>query len=142
MNTEKDKIKYEQSAMAVVLCKGKILCTVEIIYGKPTLSLPKGHVEEGETVIDAAIRECYEETGVKLCQEAAIKQLEPYSYTFTTPNGQIVCKTLSPVLFHLNREQTPIAKEKRILEAKFADVNEFLRECAYENVVNLVKNCL
>ena len=27
-------------------------------------SLPKGHIDEGETPIDAAIREIYEETGI------------------------------------------------------------------------------
>ena len=128
--------------MAVVLCHGKILCTVELIYGKHVLSLPKGHVEIGETVTDAAIRECFEETDVRLSKEAATKLLEPYNYSFTSPNGQQICKTLSPVLFQLPAEQTPRAKEKRILEAKFVDINEFLSECSYDKVVNLVKSIL
>ena len=29
------------------------------------LDLPKGHMQEGETPIDAAIRECWEETNIK-----------------------------------------------------------------------------
>ena len=136
------KIKYEQSAMAVVLCGGKILCTVEVIYGETVLSLPKGHVEEGETITEAAIRECFEETNVELSLKDAVMPLEPYSYDFTTPEGQRICKTLCPVLFRLSKEQAPCAKEKRILEAKFLDINEFLGECPYDNVVNVVKTCL
>ena len=125
--------------MAVVLCNGKILCTVEEIYGKPALSLPKGHVEEGETATEAAIRECFEETDVKLCQQNAVKLLKPYSYTFTTPEGQQICKTLSPVLFRLDQEQTPRAKEKQIREVKYMNVDDFVSECSYDNVRDLVK---
>ena len=54
----------EQSAMAVVLCKGKILAIVEDIYGRKVLSLPKGHNEQGETLLQTAIRECFEETNI------------------------------------------------------------------------------
>lgn len=125
--------------MAVVLCNGKILCTVEEIYGKPALSLPKGHVEKGETVTETAIRECFEETDVKLCQQDAVKPLKPYSYTFTTPDGQQICKTLYPVLFYLSAERAPLAKEKQIREVKYMDVDDFLRECSYDNVRALVK---
>ena len=126
--------------MAVVLLDGKILCTVEEIYGKPTLSLPKGHVEVGETIVETAIRECFEETDITLSTGNVVKELEPFSYTFTTPDGQQIYKSLCPVLFRLNLEQTPHTKEKRILETKFMDVDDFLRECPYDNVVNLVKN--
>lgn len=58
----------EQSAMAVVLCKGKILATVEDIYGRKVLSLPKGHNEQGETLLQTAIRECFEETNIILTE--------------------------------------------------------------------------
>ena len=127
-------MKYETSAMAVVICGNKVLATVEEIYGKSVLSLPKGHVESGETVLDAAIRECFEETDVTLDKQHAARELPPYSYSFTTPDGQQICKTLCPVLFRLSKEQTPRAKEKRMREAKFMDVKDFLDQCPYENV--------
>ena len=139
MSEIKEQIKLEQSAMAVVLCNGKILCIAEDIYGKTVLSLPKGHVEKGETITEAAIRECFEETDVRLSLKDAVKQLEPYSYGFTTPEGQHICKTLCPVLFRINKEQPTCAKEKRILEAKFMSTDLFLQECSYDNIVNLVK---
>ena len=140
MNTNKQNIKREQSAMAVVLCNGKILCIVEEIYGKPVLSLPKGHVEGSESVIETAIRECFEETDVILSTKDVVRLLENYSYSFSTPDGQQICKTLCPVLFYLSQEQTPRAKEKRILQAKFVDIDSFLRDCFYDNIVSLVKN--
>ena len=143
MTNLNENVKYEQSAMAVVLFDGKILCTVEDIYGKNVLSLPKGHVEAGETVLETAIRECFEETDVVLMPDDAIQQLEPYSYSFTTPQGQKICKTLCPVLFRLSKEQTPRAKERRIREAKFVEVAEFARNCSYDSIRALVeKYCL
>ena len=120
--------------MAVVICDNKVLATVEDIYGRKVLSLSKGHVESGETVLDAAIRECFEEADVTLNKQQAVKVLSPYSYSFTTPNGVEISKTITPVLFRLSVEQSPHAKEKRISEAKFMDIDEFLRQCCYDNV--------
>ena len=120
--------------MAVVICNGKVLATVEDIYGKMVLSLPKGHVEQGETVLDAAIRECFEETDVKLSEQDTVKELPSYSYDFTTPGGDVIRKTISPILFYLNVEQTPCAKEKRISKAEFMSIDEFLTNCPYDNV--------
>ena len=123
--------------MAVVICGNKVLSTVEDVYGKCVLSLPKGHVEQGETVLMTAIRECFEETDVTLAAQQAVKELPPYSYDFTTPDGQKICKTLCPVLFRLSKEQKPCAKERRIREAKFIKIDDFLRDCPYDNVRKL-----
>ena len=139
MNTNEIKIKNELSAMAVVICNGKVLSTVEEIYGKSVLSLPKGHVEQGETALDAAIRECLEETGVRLNKQDAANELPPYSYTFTTPDGQQICKTLCPVLFRLSKEQIPRVQEKRILEVKFMEIDDFLRDCSYDSVRKIIE---
>ena len=130
-------MKNEVSAMAVVICENKVLATVEEIYGKPVLSLPKGHVEQGESVLDAAIRECFEETDVKINEKHAVKELPSYSYGFTTPDGVEICKTITPVLFHLSKEQAPCAKEKRITKAEFMPIDKFVQNCPYNNVRKL-----
>ena len=133
-------MKNELSAMAVVICDGKVLVTVEDIYGRNVLSLPKGHVEAGETVLDAAIRECFEETDVTLERHNAERELPSYSYVFSTPEGEQIRKTITPVLFRLDVEPSPLAKEKRMLEAKFMPIDDFLRDCSYDNVRKLFEN--
>ena len=48
---ESNHVIAEESAMAVVVHKGKILAIKEMIFGKVTISLPKGHTEENETAL-------------------------------------------------------------------------------------------
>ena len=129
----------EQSAMAVVLCKGKILATVEDIYGRNVLSLPKGHNEQGETLLQTAIRECFEETNIVLTEENMVKALAPYSYQFFTPSNKLVQKTIAPFLFEVESEGQPIAKEKRMISAQWMEISEFLQKCSYDNVKAIVK---
>ena len=124
----------------MVVCGDKVLATVENIYGKPVLSLPKGHVELGETVLDAAIRECFEETDVKLGEQDAVRELPSYSYGFTTPDGVEICKTITPILFVLKSLPTPRAKEKRISKVTFMPIDEFTQNCPYDNVRKIIAN--
>ena len=133
------QIKIEESAMAAVVYGRKILTTSELIYGKETLSLPKGHREAGETSVDTAIRECFEETNVVLTEGDAVQELPSYSYEFTTPSGEYIQKTIVPILFKVNGEGAPRAKEKRILSVQWMDVDEFLRKCTHESVKEVVK---
>lgn len=78
------------------MCNGKILSTNEVIYEKEALSLPKGHKEENETLIETAIRECFEETNIVVTKEDFIRELTPYSYEFLTPSDKFVRKTIVP----------------------------------------------
>lgn len=55
------------SAGLVIICDNKILLvhpTDSRWHG--TYSIPKGQVEKGEEILDAAIRETYEEVGIKI----------------------------------------------------------------------------
>ncbi len=134
--------KLEESAMAVVICNGKILTTNELVYGKERLSLPKGHVEANETQIETAIRECYEETNIVITEKDLVKKLTPYSYEFLTPSNKIIRKTLIPFLFKVNDFGNPIPKEERMLSVQWLDIDEFLSLCPYDNVKNVVKECV
>lgn len=136
---EKVLNSIELSAMAVVMCNGKILSTNEMIYGKETLSLPKGHKEENESLIETAIRECFEETNIVISEEDLVRQLTPYSYEFLTPSNRLVRKTIVPFLFEVNEEGNPIPKEERMLSVQWMDVAEFLEKCTHENVKSVVK---
>lgn len=48
----------------VVHAQGKFLVVEEWINGKPTWNQPAGHLEAGETLLQAAKRELFEETGI------------------------------------------------------------------------------
>lgn len=130
--------KVEVSAMAVVKCRGKILATTEMIYGKKTLSLPKGHTEESETPLDAAIRECYEETNIVVNETNLVQALTPYTYEFLTPANQLIRKTLIPYLFEVSDYGVPLPKEERMLSVQWMSMVEFMLSCPYENVKNIV----
>lgn len=132
----------EVSAMAVVMCKDKILATVEDIYGKRTLSLPKGHQEENELLIETAIRECFEETNIVIVRENFIKELAPYSYEFLTPSNKLIRKTVVPFLFEIADEGNPIPKEERMIAVQWMDVCDFLQDCTHDNVKLTVKEIL
>ncbi|MEK9130811.1 MAG: NUDIX domain-containing protein [Patescibacteria group bacterium] len=63
---ENEKARLEVSAGALVYRRGKdgiSLAMIKDPYGKWTF--PKGHVRRGETLIEAALRECMEETGLR-----------------------------------------------------------------------------
>lgn len=131
--------KIELSAMAVVMCNGKILSTNEMIYGKETVSLPKGHKEENESIIETAIRECYEETNIVITKDDLVKELSSYSYEFLTPSNKLIRKTIVPFLFEVKKEGNPIPKEERMISVQWMDINEFLDKCTHENVKDIVK---
>lgn len=131
-------VSLQQSAMAVVVCQNKILTTKEAVYDKTALSLPKGHIEQGESIVDAAIRECFEETNVTVTEENAVAMLTPFEVRFTDRNSRYVLKTVTPVLFEVNEFGAPKAKEERILSVDYMDINEFCQNCSYDNVRNVL----
>ncbi|MFZ1155322.1 MAG: NUDIX domain-containing protein [Solirubrobacteraceae bacterium] len=60
--------KREVSAGGVVVHEGKVLVIVptrRAADGSHVLGLPKGHLDDGETLLQAATREVREETGVQ-----------------------------------------------------------------------------
>lgn len=137
-----NETKIEISAMAVVIYNGKILSINEIIYGKETLSLPKGHKEENESIIETAIRECYEETNIVISKEDLVKELTSYSYEFLTPSNKLIRKTIVPFLFEVQTEGNPIPKEERMISVQWMDKDEFIDKCSHENVKLVVKEIL
>ena len=132
--------KIEESAMAIVIYKNKILATNELIYGNEKISLPKGHKEENETILETAIRECFEETNIVLKDSNLVKKLEPFSYDFSTPNNDLIRKMIYPFLFRVDEGGIPLPKEERILWVRWIEIAEFINICTYENIKVIVEN--
>ena len=113
-----------------------------MIYGKETLSLPKGHKEKKELLLETAIRECYEETNIVISKEDFVKELKPYSYEFLTPENKLIRKKIVPFLFEVQTEGNPISKEERILSVQWMGKDKFIDKCSYDNVKLIVKEIL
>ncbi len=131
----------EESAMAIVFYKDEILATKENVYGNCVLSCPKGHVEDRETYIETAIRECFEETNVSLTLADYKKELNPYIIKFVDHHNQFIQKIIYPICFHIKEKGRPLAKEERILSVEFMKISKFLEDCSYDNVRQMVGMC-
>lgn len=117
-----ENIKITQSAGGVVLNSlGKVLL---VSQNGRSWSLPKGHIEEGETTLDAAKREIYEESGVSELQ--FVKDLGVYQrYKIALDGGDDYSeqKTIFIFLFKTTQEKlNPIDTENP--EARWFDKNE------------------
>lgn len=47
----------------IVTRDGRLLCVEEMADGRPVLNQPAGHLEPNESLLEAALRETFEETG-------------------------------------------------------------------------------
>lgn len=56
--------KPHVTVATLVQAQGQLLVVEELVHGKPTLNQPAGHLEADETLIQAAERELFEETGI------------------------------------------------------------------------------
>lgn len=130
--------EFEESAMAIVFYKQMVLATVEEVYERPTLSLPKGHIEPGETCLDAAIRECFEETNEIITKDNFISELAPFEITFISHENKLIKKTIYPLIFRVDKMGNLKAKEERIRKVKYLNIGEFLLKCTYDNVKTMI----
>ena len=65
--------KPHVTVACVVHAQGKFLVVEETIRGKPLWNQPAGHLEADETLIAAAERELWEETGIRATPQSLLK---------------------------------------------------------------------
>lgn len=85
------KIDYIYPGVAVIILDSEKRVLLQKRRDVRLWGIPSGHIEPGETVSQAAIREVKEETGMDI----AIKHLigvysDPDSQVFSYPNGEVV----------------------------------------------------
>lgn len=69
------------AGMFLVNKDGKLLVCHPTNHSQNFWSIPKGKVEDGEYYLDAAIRETYEETNIKLTFAKNVIKMEPQTYS-------------------------------------------------------------
>lgn len=143
--------RLEHSGMAIVFCKGKVL-VLETKHNE--FVFPKGHIEEGETSKDAAIRECHEESGVDITDSTYYGMCDEYSYTFSAghlkiPNDEFyktfnvnsITKNITAHVFSIEEFQG-FNLEPIFIEGKWVDIDKALEIITHTNTKDILKEAL
>jgi 8-oxo-dGTP pyrophosphatase MutT (NUDIX family) len=130
----------ERSAGGVVVRGEQALAIVptrRAADGSRVLGLPKGHVDPGETQLQAAIREVREETGVEV---ELVQELGEVRYWYSR-GGRAVPKT---VVFYLFRYLSgdPADHDDEVEDARWIDLREAQRTLTYEGEREMVGRAL
>lgn len=122
--------------MAIVMANGQVL----VLQNEGEWVFPKGHVDPGESYVDAACREVLEEAGVVIRPEECRGLMHEFSYYFA---GEEARKLIKAHLFLLDQPQpisvnraegftegrwVPIATALAMLT--HADARAALRKCS------------
>jgi len=104
------KKEYQKVAGFVVFRRTEEGIKFLLLYkGGTYWNFPKGHFESGETGLETALRETYEETGLKKSDLKIIPEFRAYE-KFSFPSGnQMIYKNLILYLAETNKEEIKIA---------------------------------
>lgn len=124
---------FEKSCGAIVYRKHhgntEILLIKHINSGH--WSFPKGHVEEGETEVETALREVKEETGIDVMIDPSFRETVTY---FPRKETQKV------VVYFIGKAKTYdyVPQEEEIAEIRWVDIGHAIQLLTYENDKTIV----
>lgn len=131
----KKRFPFVEAAGGVVIhSNGKIL----FIHRNDKWDMPKGGIEKTETVIDGAVREVMEETGVR---DIIVKKPLPKTHHIFSRNGRYKIKKTHWFLMTTSYNGVLVPQlEEGIMQAKWKSKKEVpkLMENAYENIKVLI----
>ncbi len=130
-------MKREFSAGGLVFHKNKETEVLLIKDHAGRWSLPKGHIEKGETTKETALREVSEETGLKKLK--IITRLGEIKYFFQL-KGEKIFKIV--VFFLMEAEDTKLKVQWEIQDAKWFPVEEIREMIGYKNQKNIIENAI
>lgn len=125
-------MKKEKSCGRIVINNGEVLL---VKHNDGHIAFPKGHIEDGETEEQCALRETFEETGLK------VKIIKGYRYTQTYFVKQDVLKEV--VYFLAEKEEGILQRqEKEIASLGFYPYKDALFLITYLDTIKLFKEVI
>lgn len=127
MSTE--RVAAEVSAGGVVVRDDQVIVIVpkrRAADGRRVLALPKGHVDAGETTLQAAVREVREETGV---QVELIAELDEVRYWYMRGRRRIAKRVAFYLFRYLNGD--PADHDEEIEEARWIPLAQAQESLSY-----------
>lgn len=132
------KVSFEFSAGGIIFYKDKILLLHKV--DDDTYVIPKGHIEKGERVEEAALRETQEETGYVNLKVK--EKLAPIEYWFRQ-EGQLIHKKVyifAMELINEKRDESLLEEgEKGNYENVWVSPEEALKLASFENIKKIIK---
>ena len=131
------EIAREPTAGGVIFRRNKA-GEIEILLiqdSKDRWTIPKGHIEEGETAQQTALREIHEEAG--LADTKALGWLGKINFRYRRVNT-LVLMTTQIYLVHAEKNSDKIKKEKWMNDIKWFSFNEALDKIEYEDIGKLI----
>jgi ADP-ribose pyrophosphatase YjhB (NUDIX family) len=132
-------MKVSISAGIAILYKNKILlCHPTTLPWVNTFSIPKGGVNEGEQLIDAAIRETFEEVGIDILSDQISNIDDPIEVLYINKAGVLFKKVYVYIvklnsLSEINSESETLRKDQ--LQAIEVDWAGFMTKEEAENKI-------
>ncbi|AXH15901.1 DNA mismatch repair protein MutT [Malaciobacter mytili LMG 24559] len=114
----------------VVINDNEELLVIKERISKAGYKLPGGHIDNGELISAAAVRETFEETGIEVQFESIISLGHFYPHQFSQSNLYVLCKA-KPLSYEIKIKDT-----YEIQDAKWVNVYEYLED---ENVLEYNK---
>ncbi|MBQ9680210.1 MAG: NUDIX domain-containing protein [Ruminococcus sp.] len=125
---------YEKSCGAIVIHKSGDRCKILLVrnHNGRNYSFPKGHVEQGETEEETAIREVKEETGLDITIIPSFREVADYC-----PFGKIRKR----VVFFMAQTMSDKVhiQEEEIDSYIWVDLNEAHNRCTYDNDLRVIR---
>lgn len=125
-------MKYEKSCGAVVFDGNKVLIIQQV---KGHWGFPKGHVEDGETEVQTAVREIKEETNLDVEIDESKRFVEHYS-----PEEGIE----KDVVFFVAKKVGGEVKvqEEEVKDTEWLTPREAMERLTYESSKNILRNII
>jgi ADP-ribose pyrophosphatase YjhB (NUDIX family) len=136
-------VRREISAGGVIWRRNESDERIEVVLvrpaGRDTWVLPKGHVEPGEAVKDAAVREAREESGLQVVAGERLGDVS-YVYSWHDQPGLPAVRIFKRVYFYLMKADGGdlSAHDAEIAEAAWVDLEEAPHQATHKSERELI----